>query len=239
MTAHITDNIFGYLWAKQIDCSLLFAQAVDRRDLRRHVRRSRATSRALIALVGEGVGVAQRGGRHARAASTASSRSKLRPRTPAEVERGARRPRPLRRLQSRHHVKVRSGPWRDLAVRKRPTEVDYMVGWVIDEGRTARRRPAAQRGAGWQQVEGASSAAPASAACTTSTNSNRFAQATLRTRRSGLAKAMIRAHLLRWRPRQPAQRTASTPRRLPSGAASQLNPSHRSSRLSPTALKRG
>src|SRR6185295_14939758 len=41
---------------------------------------------------------------------------------------------------------------------------------------------------------------------------------------------MIRAHLLRWRPRQPAQRTDSTPRRLPSGAASQLDPSPRSSR---------
>ena len=35
--------------------------------------------------------------------------------------------------------------------------------------------------------------------------------------------------LLRWRPRQPGQRTESTPRRLPSGAASQLDPSHRSS----------
>ena len=38
------------------------------------------------------------------------------------------------------------------------------------------------------------------------------------------ARAMRRAHLLRWRPRQPAQRTESTPRRLPSGAASQLDP---------------
>jgi rhodanese-related sulfurtransferase len=47
------------------------------------------------------------------------------------------------------------------------------------------------------------------------------------------ARAMIRAHLLRWRPRQPAQRTESTPRRLPSGAASQLDPSHRSSWVSP------
>ena len=45
---------------------------------------------------------------------------------------------------------------------------------------------------------------------------------------------MIRAHLLRWRPRQPAQRTESTPRRLPSGAASQLDPSHRSRRFPPT-----
>jgi len=35
----------------------------------------------------------------------------------------------------------------------------------------------------------------------------------------------IRAHLLRWRPRQPAQRTESTPRRLPSGAASHMDPS--------------
>src|SRR5687768_8646969 len=42
---------------------------------------------------------------------------------------------------------------------------------------------------------------------------------------------MIRAHLLRWRPRQPPQRTESTPRRLPSGAASQLDPSPRSSGL--------
>ena len=35
----------------------------------------------------------------------------------------------------------------------------------------------------------------------------------------------IRAHLLRWRPRPGAQRTGSTPRARPSGAASQLDPS--------------
>ena len=40
----------------------------------------------------------------------------------------------------------------------------------------------------------------------------------------------IRAHLLRWRRRQPAQRTESTPRGLPSGAASQLTPSRRPTR---------
>ena len=42
------------------------------------------------------------------------------------------------------------------------------------------------------------------------------------------ARATIRAHLLRWRPRPPAQRTESTPRRLPSGANKQLDPSRRS-----------
>jgi hypothetical protein len=36
-------------------------------------------------------------------------------------------------------------------------------------------------------------------------------------------RMLKKAHLLRWRPRQPAQRTESTPRRLPSGAASHLD----------------
>jgi hypothetical protein len=43
-------------------------------------------------------------------------------------------------------------------------------------------------------------------------------------------RAMIRAHLLRWRPRSYAQRTESTPRVRLSGAASQLDPSRRPSR---------
>ena len=47
------------------------------------------------------------------------------------------------------------------------------------------------------------------------------------------ARAMIRAHLLRWRPRPHAQRRETTPRVRPSGAASQLDPSHRSSRRRP------
>src|SRR5262249_19453822 len=49
---------------------------------------------------------------------------------------------------------------------------------------------------------------------------------------------MRRAHLLRWRPLPHAQRTDSTPRVRPSGAALQLDPSHRSSRRSPTGRSR-
>src|SRR5438876_142985 len=49
-------------------------------------------------------------------------------------------------------------------------------------------------------------------------------------------RAMIRAHLRRWRPRPHAQRTESTPRVRPSGAALQLDPSHRSGQsVSPKA----
>ena len=44
-------------------------------------------------------------------------------------------------------------------------------------------------------------------------------------------RAAIRAHLLRWRRRQPAQRTESTPRGLPSGAASHLDPSRHPTRF--------
>ncbi len=40
------------------------------------------------------------------------------------------------------------------------------------------------------------------------------------------SRRMIRTHLLRWRPRRHAHRTVSTPRVPPSGAASQLGPSH-------------
>src|SRR5687767_5599289 len=47
---------------------------------------------------------------------------------------------------------------------------------------------------------------------------------------------MIRAQLLRWRPRPHAQRTESTPRVRPSGAASQLDPSPRSSQVSPKRM---
>src|SRR6266481_4091943 len=43
-----------------------------------------------------------------------------------------------------------------------------------------------------------------------------------------MTRAMRRAHLRRWRPRPHAQRTESTPRVRPSGAALQLDPSQRS-----------
>jgi 2-dehydropantoate 2-reductase len=130
--AHVTDNIFGYLWAKQIDCSLLFAQAVTDETFA-DVFGDKRYQPVLIALVGEGVGVAQAAGVRLQGFD-AFDPLKLRPRTPAEVEEARV---VLDRFADfcRPRVKVRSGPWRDLAVRKRPTEVDHMIGWVIGEGR--------------------------------------------------------------------------------------------------------
>jgi 2-dehydropantoate 2-reductase len=130
--AHVTDNIAGYLWAKQIDCSLLFAQAVTDETFA-GVFGDKRYQPVLIALVGEGVGVAQAAGVRLQGFDVFDP-LKLRPRTPAEVEEARA---VLDRFADfcRPRVKVRSGPWRDLAVRKRPTEVDHMVGWVIAEGR--------------------------------------------------------------------------------------------------------
>ena len=49
------------------------------------------------------------------------------------------------------------------------------------------------------------------------------------------SRRLKRAHLLRWRPRPHARRTRSTPRGLPSGAASHLNPFEPSARFSQPA----
>ena len=132
VNAHITDNVTGYLWSKQIDCSLLFAQAVGDQTFADTFGDARYQP-VLTALVGEGVGVALATGVKLESFG-AFEPLKLRPRTPAE-ENEARAV--LNRFadQTRNQIKVRSGQWRDLAVRKRPTEVDYMVGWVIEEGR--------------------------------------------------------------------------------------------------------
>lgn len=58
--AHVTDNIFGFLWAKQIDCSLLFAQAVTDETFA-DVFGDQRVQPVLIALVGEGRRGSRRG----------------------------------------------------------------------------------------------------------------------------------------------------------------------------------
>ena len=132
MTVHTTDDIFSYLWGKQIDCSLLFAQAVTDETMADTFGDPRYQP-LLIALVGEGVGVAQAAGITPRGFDGFDPLA-MRPRTAGEVSE-ARAVLDRFAAYNRGLVKVRSGPWRDMAVRKRPTEVDHMVGWVIGEGR--------------------------------------------------------------------------------------------------------
>ena len=87
----------------------------------------------LIALCGEGLRVAQAYGIKLQSFDGFDA-TKMLPRTEAEVaearamlDRFAAFLRPL--------VKQYSGVWRDLAVRHRPTETDYLTGWVIEQGK--------------------------------------------------------------------------------------------------------
>jgi 2-dehydropantoate 2-reductase len=132
MSVHTTEDIFSYLWGKQIDCSLLFAQAVTDETMADTFGNPRYQP-LLIALVGEGVGVAQAAGIVPRGFDGFDPLA-MRPRTAGEVTE-ARAVLDRFAAYNRGLVKVRSGPWRDMAVRKRPTEVDHMVGWVIAAGR--------------------------------------------------------------------------------------------------------
>jgi len=129
--AHVTDNIAGYLWAKQLDCSLLFAQAVTDETMA-DVWCDTRYQLALIALVSEGVAVAEAAGVRLEPFGPFDAQA-LRPRTEAELA-AARAVLDRFAALWRTRVKVRSGPWRDLAVRRRPTEIDHMTGWVIAEG---------------------------------------------------------------------------------------------------------
>lgn len=132
VTPHISDNIYGYLWAKQVDCSLLFAQAVTNETMA-DVYGSERYQPLLIALLGEGVAVAAAAGVRLEVFDDFDLRL-MRPKTEAERKQAAAA---LDRFAAfwRPRVKKRTGPWRDLAVRKRPTEVDYMIGAVVAEGR--------------------------------------------------------------------------------------------------------
>jgi 2-dehydropantoate 2-reductase len=130
--AHVTDNIYGYLWAKQIDTSLLFAQAVTDETMA-DVWGNARYQLALIGLVSEGVAVAEAAGVRLEPFGPFDALA-LRPRTDAELA-AARAVLDRFAALWRDRVKVRSGPWRDMAVRRRPTEVDHLTGWLAAEGR--------------------------------------------------------------------------------------------------------
>ncbi len=130
--AILTDNIFGYLWAKLSYASLLFATALtdesiaDVLDSRAHRPLLRALAREVVA-VAEARGIRLRGfdgfgpmAFRPGASDTAADAS-------------------LNELVAfnRASAKTHSGIWRDLAVRKRPTEVDPQLGAVVKFGREA------------------------------------------------------------------------------------------------------
>jgi 2-dehydropantoate 2-reductase len=125
----VTDNIWGCKWAKHVYAALLTATAVVDAHIYEVVERSPAVQRMLVALVAEGMAVAEAAGVRlepfdefdptayweAAAGDDAAVTSCM-----AAIA-----------AHYRAHTKTKTGIWRDLAVRKRPTEVGAHFGATL------------------------------------------------------------------------------------------------------------
>jgi 2-dehydropantoate 2-reductase len=129
----MTENIWGCLWAKTCFGALLFATALTDETVYDVVERSFPVQRMLVRLVAEAMTVAEAVGIRLEAfdeydptvyrAGAAGDR--------AAIEEAAGH---ISRFY-RRHTKVKTGVWRDLAVRKRKTEVDSQIGVVTAKAR--------------------------------------------------------------------------------------------------------
>ena len=128
----VTDNIWGYKWAKLIYGALLFATAVVDAHVYEVVERSPGVKDALVAIVGEGIAVADKAGVRVLAFDEfdpAWYRAAL-------AGDFAARDRAMAAIAAhyRQHTKTKTGIWRDLAVRRRKTEVDGQLGMLARKG---------------------------------------------------------------------------------------------------------
>lgn len=127
-----TDNIWGYLWGKQAYGAMLFATALTN-DSIADVLADAECRPTLVALAREALAVAEARGVMPEAFDGFDPNA-YRPDAPPGAAESS-----LDALvaHNRRSAKTHSGIWRDLAVRKRPTEVDAQVGMVVRLGAEA------------------------------------------------------------------------------------------------------
>ena len=126
----ITDNIFGHLWSKVIWGCFYIGNALGTSTSIAMLRADRNRP-ILLALFREGVEVAEADG------VTLANLTEHHFNPPELVRSDPGVALPLFDKMAdafEGHVKVHSGPWRDVAVRKRPTEVDYIIGPIVQKG---------------------------------------------------------------------------------------------------------
>src|SRR6266446_1852100 len=128
----VTDNIWGYKWAKLIYGALLFATAVVDAHVYEVVERSPGVKDALVSIVGEGIAVADKAGVRVLAFDEFDP-AWYRAALAGDV---AARDHAMAAIAAhyRQHTKTKTGIWRDLAVRKRKTEVDGQLGMLARKG---------------------------------------------------------------------------------------------------------
>ncbi|HEV8471195.1 MAG TPA: 2-dehydropantoate 2-reductase [Methylomirabilota bacterium] len=125
----VSDNILGYTWAKHVYGALLVATAVVDAHVYEVVERSPAVQRMLVALVMENMRVAEAAG------------IRLEPfdeYDPADYHAASRgdeaaRARAMTSVATHYRAatKTKTGIWRDLAVRRRKTEVGALLGATV------------------------------------------------------------------------------------------------------------
>ncbi len=128
--ARTTDNIFGFLWGKLAYAALLFATALTNDSIADVLDSSRHRP-VLVELAREVCRVAEARGTRLEGFDGFDPHA-FRPRAGGEAA--------LHSLDelvafNRRSAKTHSGIWRDLAVRRRPTEVDVQLGPVVTEAR--------------------------------------------------------------------------------------------------------
>jgi 2-dehydropantoate 2-reductase len=129
----VSDNILGYTWAKHVYGALLVATALVDAHVWEVVERSPAVQQMLVALVVENMAVAERAGIRLLAFDEYD---------PADYHAAARgdaaaRARAMASIAGHYRAatKTKTGIWRDLAVRRRKTEVGALLGATLAKAR--------------------------------------------------------------------------------------------------------
>jgi 2-dehydropantoate 2-reductase len=128
--AILTDDIFSYLWGKLAYGSLLFAQAVGELGIADCLERPELLP-LWRDMAGEVLRVAQAEGVKPRGFNGFDPAAFQ----PGATQAAARDSVAAMVAFNRPNAKTHSGIWRDLAVRKRRTEVDMQIKPVVDQGR--------------------------------------------------------------------------------------------------------
>jgi 2-dehydropantoate 2-reductase len=125
----VSDNILGYTWAKHVYGALLVATALVDAHVWEVVERSPEIQAMLVALVMENMAVAERAGIRLLAFDEYDPADY---RAAAAGDAAARR-RAMASIATHYRAatKTKTGIWRDLAVRKRKTEVGAMLGATV------------------------------------------------------------------------------------------------------------
>ncbi|MDQ2766818.1 MAG: 2-dehydropantoate 2-reductase [Gemmatimonadota bacterium] len=128
--AIVTSNIWGYLWGKEAYGAMLFATALTNESIADALAMSEYGD-LWIALAREILAVAEARGVSPESFDGFDPASFL----PSAPDGAAVRTLRNLVLHNRKSVKTHSGIWRDLAVRKRQTEVDAQLGIIVTLGR--------------------------------------------------------------------------------------------------------